>query len=53
MKKICCLVLGYSGGGIVHFQRETGISAQSEAGIVHFRRKKGISAQSEARIVHF
>ena len=37
----------------MHFQRETGISAQSEAGIVHFRRKSGIFAQSEAEIVHF
>ena len=40
-------------GGIVHFWRKKGISAQREAGIVHFRREKVISAQREAEIVHF
>ena len=46
MKKICFLVLGYSGGGLCIFRGKKVISAQREAGIVHFWRKKGISAKS-------
>ena len=33
-------------GGIVHFWRKKGISAQREAGIVHFKKEKRISAKS-------